>query len=87
MQYLDDPVDMNDAPDTVDHENEGFFLDDDRSTPLPEPRLVTIDSLSILSHTLMIPYHPSSKFMIGVRNQSEWADEFLLKRTNNVCFT
>jgi hypothetical protein len=77
MQYKDDPRDIYQCPVTVDFENEVFFLDDDINELLPEPRLITVGSDCILSHTLMIPYHACSKFMVGVRGQSEWADEFL----------
>jgi len=77
MQYKYDPVDIYQCPVTVDFENVAFILDNDTNQPLTEPRRVTIDSDSILSHTLMIPYHACSKFMVSVRDQSEWADEFL----------
>ena len=77
MQFIDDPIDIQDSSNTIDFENESFYLDDDNNDVLPEPRLTTIDSSSILAHTLMIPYHSCSKFLVGVRSQNEWADEFL----------
>ena len=77
MQYVDDPFDIIDDMNVVDFDTEAFVLDDDNFQPLPEPRLITIDSNSIVEHTLMLPYHPCSKFMVGVRSQSDWANEFL----------
>jgi hypothetical protein len=77
MQYIDDPLDIYLDHTTVDMDTEAFLLDDANHLPLPEPRLVTVSEDSILEHTLMIPYHQSSKFMVGVRGQCEWADEFL----------
>ena len=77
MQYLDDIMDIYLDPEVVDSETEQFLLDDERSGPLPEPRLTTICADRILAHTLMVPYHNHSKFMVGVRGQGEWADEFI----------
>ena len=77
MQYVDDPTDIYLDPGVVGHETEEFLLDDESCGPLPEPRLVTILADTILAHTLMVPYHNHSKFMVGVRGQGEWADEFI----------
>jgi hypothetical protein len=77
MQYTDDPVDIMVSEDILDFETMTYVLDDDSTTDLPCPHLVTINSDAVGEHTLMVPYHPLSKFMIGVRNQNEWANEFL----------
>jgi hypothetical protein len=77
MQYVDDPLDIIDNMNVLDPDTEAFVLDDDNFQPLPEPCLLTIDANSIVEHTLMLPYHPCSKFMVGVRGQSNWANEFL----------
>jgi hypothetical protein len=77
MEYLDDPVDICESNESVDCVQNTFVLDDDRTGPRPEPRLATIDSRCIIGHTLIIPYHSCSKFMVGVRAQTEWANEFL----------
>lgn len=77
MEYMDDCQCISNCEETVDWETESFYLDDDNTDPLPVPRLRTVDVNALLSHQLMVPYHNMSKFMIGVKDQQEWADEFL----------
>jgi hypothetical protein len=77
MQYQDDRPDIFECEEIIDYETDKFILDDDSNTPLPLPRLLTIDSMQVSHHTLMVPYHACSKFMIQVLDQNEWADEFL----------
>ena len=77
MEYMDDCQCISNCEETVDWETESFYLDDDNTDPLPVPRLRTVAVNALLSHQLMVPYHNMSKFMIGVKDQQEWADEFL----------
>ena len=77
MQYVDDPSDIMECDDIIDYENDCFFLDDASTSLLPCLHLVTIDSADVGEHALLVPYHSLSKFMIAVRVQDEWADEFL----------
>jgi hypothetical protein len=77
MEYNDDVLDISDCPYTVDWALEVFRMDDDSTDPLPVPRLKTVGVHDLCHHQLMVPYHNLSKFMIGVKDQQEWADQFL----------
>jgi hypothetical protein len=78
MEYQDDPTDISHCPHTVDWDKEAYRLDKDNTEPLPVPRLKTVAVQEFQTHHLMVPYHNLSKFMIGVKDQQEWADEFLV---------
>jgi hypothetical protein len=77
MEYMDDPLNIMSCRHTIDWESEKFQLDCDNTEPLPVPRLRTVKIEDFSIHQLMIHYHNRSKFMIGVLDQHEWADEFL----------
>jgi hypothetical protein len=77
MQYQDDTDDIMETDEIINSDTDTFYLDDDSNEPLPLPHLITIDASQVHSHTLMVPYHPCSKFMIRVSDQKEWPDEFL----------
>jgi hypothetical protein len=77
MQYQDDTEDIMETDEIINSDTDTFYLDDDSNEPLPLPHLITIDASQVHSHTLMVPYHPCSKFMIRVSDQKEWPDEFL----------
>jgi hypothetical protein len=77
MEYMDDPTDIMECTHTIDWETDKFSLDCDSTAPLPIPRLRTVKVQQFSIHQLMIHYHNRSKFMIGVLDQQEWADEFL----------
>ena len=79
MEYTDDPSDIMDCHHTIDWESEKFKLDCDSMEPLPISRLRTVRVQEFSIHQLMIHYHNQSKFMIGVLDQQEWADEFLIQ--------
>jgi hypothetical protein len=79
MEYEDDPIDIMDDEDIIDSDTDSFHLDDDFHNNSC-PRLKSIQSEDLLAHKLMIPYHSFSKFMIGVKDQTDWANEFLTSK-------
>ena len=78
MEYMmDDCQCISNCHNTMDWESECFYLDDDNTEPLAVPGLTTVNVQALNSHQLMVPVHNRSKFMIGVKDQQDWADEFL----------
>ncbi len=75
--YDDDPIDILGSPDYMNRDQNCWVLDDDNTTMNSCPQLSVVELSSTLSHLLMVPYHDHSKFMIGVANQSLWADKFV----------
>ena len=68
-----------DDEDIIDSDTDSFHLDDDFHNNSC-PRMKSIQSEDLLAHKLMIPYHSFSKFMIGVKDQTDWANEFLTSK-------
>ena len=77
MEYEDDPQDILGSSDHLDRKNDCWVLDDDVTSNVSCPHLKVICVGSVQSHLLMIPYHPYSKFKIGVISQSLWSDKFV----------
>ena len=55
MKYEDDPINIENLLNTIDFNADTFLLDDANTDNLPTPYLITIDSESVMNHTLMIP--------------------------------
>ena len=74
MEYADDPEDIMNE---IDRATGAWILDNESMTMESCPRLSIVSLLSVTSHLLLIPYHPTSKFMIGIISQTQWADLFV----------
>lgn len=77
MEYEDDPNDILGSCDHIDPHDGSWVLDDEKMSLDSSPNLIVVHLSDVISHVLMIPYHDQSKFMIGVLNQSLWADQFV----------
>ena len=73
-EYSDDPEDIMNE---IDRSSGAWILDKDRTNIQSNPRLRVISLSSVSSHLLLIPFHESSKFMIGIISQTKWADLFV----------
>ena len=74
MQFVDDPDDIMIE---MDRSSGAWELDTDRMALTSCPRLTIIPLATVISHLLLIPFHSSSKFMIGIISQTQWADLFV----------
>jgi hypothetical protein len=74
MEYEDDVPNILTEVNRVNGE---WVLDKDINLNISCPRLIILPLSLVRSHILMIPYHPASKFMIGVLGQSLWAELFV----------
>jgi hypothetical protein len=74
MEYSDDSEDIMNE---IDRSSGACILDKDRTNIQSNPRLRVISLSSVSSHLLLIPFHESSKFMIGIISQTKWTDLFV----------
>ena len=77
MEYSNNPADILVSRAHIDQREGCWILDCDQQSLNSLPRLKVILLSTVKLHQLLIPYHSCSKYMLGVIDQSLWADKFV----------